>query len=261
VIDDHGGDVSFWLAWIYDKLDSAVKPWLRQQGAKDTALRRDLASVEQPAQELVQVALESQAYLAAIDPPGIPDDSTFTDATAGDRATEEGQGSARRKLRPALFALLEAVAIPAPTGDQVSEGSQLLTALVGPEALAHFRRLDATVQLIRRRGEEEWPAALYRVLKDLVPDLFDRARFRPRLSYRLYLRARLMRYCRRRGWRPAGPTFPDLATAFPSLSRRRIGQIIQQLEEAEETDWPALTDGVRGQWRAGLQLAAVEFDD
>jgi hypothetical protein len=269
VIADHGGDVPFWLAWINDELPDEIKAWFRQQAAGDAGLARDLRSVEQragpgfsarAARELVQAALEAHAYLVEADPSGEAGEPSFTDLAFGGGDRGAGQPAARRELRPALFALLEAVEVPVPPPDQeVAEAGRLLAELVGPQALEHFRGLDATVDAIRRRRAEARPPALDRLLRGLVPDLFDERRFRPRLSYRLYLRARLKRYCRRRGWHPAGPAFADLATAFEALSRDRIGRIIRQMADTDEDDWRELTGGPRQDWLPALQLAAAEF--
>jgi hypothetical protein len=269
VIADHGGEVPFWQAWINDELHADLKAWLRQQAAGDAELARDLRSVEQPAgpgfstqaaRELVQSALEAHAYLVAADPSDEAGETTFTDVAVG--AGDEGgvPSRARHRLRPALFALLEAVEVPLPLPDQeAAEGRRLLDELVGPAAIERFRSLDTTAQLVRRRAAEARPVVLYRVLRGLVPDLCDGEHFRGRLSYRLYLRARLKHYCRRRGWRPAGPTFHDLATAFEALSRQRIGDIIRGMADTDEADWRELTGGPRQEWLAGLQLAAAEF--
>ena len=269
VIADHGGDVPFWLAWINDELPEEVKAWFRQQAAGDADLARDLRSVErragpgfstQTAQETVQAALEAHAYLVEMDLSEEAGEPSFPDVAFGGSDRGAGPSGARRRLRPALFAQLEAVEVPVPLPDQeVAEAGRLLAELVGPQALQRFRGLDTTVDLIRRRSAEARPPALDRLLRGLVPDLFDERRFRPRLSYRLYLRARLKHYCRRRGWRPAGPAFQDLATAFAALSRDRIGRIIREMAETDEDDWRELTGGPRQEWLPALQLAAEEF--
>jgi hypothetical protein len=276
VIDDHGGEVQFWLAWINGELEAELQTWFRQQAAQDAVLARDLRSVEQSAggsfstqaaRELLGAALEGHGYLveAGGSEQGFTDiavtedmnDATDTDSGEpsrefSDAIDDDGGGTAepqaRRVLRPALFGLLEAVEVPVPA-DEVNEGSRLLTELVGPQAVERFRRLEATVQTIRRRAAEERPPALYRVLRGVVPELFETVRFREGLSYRLYLRARLKHYCRGRSWRPTGPRFSDLTTAFDALTRERIGLILQQLAEPVEE-----------LCREGLELATVEFD-
>jgi hypothetical protein len=277
VIEDHGGDIAFWLAWIIGELDGGVQTWFRRQAKQARELADDLGSIEQPvgrtfsvraARELIASALESYNYLVASSC-GQPDKAeefshvarhdADPSALGGSRQAPGGQPHSRCLLRPALFALLEAVEIPVPAADQVSEGSRLLTELVGWEALQHFQHLESTIGMVYRRAVEERPPALYRVLRELVPDLSNVERSRQRLSYRLYLRARLKLYCRQRGWQPAGPKYHDLNTAFAALDRRRLGEIISQIEQAPEEDWPQEVGDARRKWQQGLRLAAAEF--
>ena len=48
VIEAHGGEVTFWLAWLRGELDDDLQAWFRQQAEKDAELRQDLRSIEQP---------------------------------------------------------------------------------------------------------------------------------------------------------------------------------------------------------------------
>jgi hypothetical protein len=280
VIADHGGEAPFWLAWIHGDLAPPLQEWVREQGEHDLSLARDLRSVEQPdgqgfttrpARELLAAALEAYGYLVTAGPdPDEADDGEPLTAVAGredelsdltrpvkggERASREPT-RARELLRPALFDLLEAVEVPVPPADQVAEGNRLLTELVGPEALGHFHSLAAVARDVRRRAARGDLPALYRVLRGLAPGLFDAERYREQLSYRLYLRARLKRYCRRRGWQPAGPRYRTLSAAFAVLSRKQIGRIIARMQQAP---WPHGRAEAREQWRVGLCLAAAEF--
>jgi hypothetical protein len=152
-----------------------------------------------------------------------------------------------RRVGRSLFQLLAAVDIPLPARDEAGEATLLLRHLVGREAIAHFRELahwlDATRARLDRAGDPTFYAARDRLLLWLAPECFVTEGRRPHfeLSFRLYLRARLKDYCRRKGRHPAGQR--DLETAFRALDRQRIGDIVREaVEEAAraEHEAPAL---------------------
>jgi hypothetical protein len=167
-----------------------------------------------------------------------------------------------RRVGRSLFQLLAAVDIPLPARDEVGEATLLLRHLVGREAIAHFRELahwlDATRGRLDRAGDPTFYAARDRLLLWLAPECFVTDGRRPHfeLSFRLYLRARLKDYCRRKSWHPAGQR--DLETAFRALDRQRIGDIVREaVEEAAraEHEAPALVGVPLAQALQWLQAA------
>jgi hypothetical protein len=184
--------------------------------------------------------------------------------------------AARTKRRPAgdpevyqrvsrsLFQLLNEIEIPLPARDEAGEATRLLRHLVGREALAHFRELTCWLHAARGHldlaGDPSFYAARDRLLLWLAPECFLTDGRQPRfeLSFRLYLRARLKDYCRRKGWAPAGPRYHDLETAFRALDRQRIGDIVREaVEEAArvEDEAAALVGVPLAQALQWLQLA------
>jgi hypothetical protein len=106
-------------------------------------------------------------------------------------------------------------------------------------------------------GHPTFHPARDRLLSWLAPECFATDDSRPRfeLSFRLYLRARLRDYCRRKGWRPAAR---DLETAFRDLDRGRMGDIVREtVEEAAraEEQPPALVGMPLAQALQWLQAA------
>jgi hypothetical protein len=156
-----------------------------------------------------------------------------------------GQPEIRRRLHQSLFQLLQVVEIVLPAGREVHEAGLLLQHLAGPEAVAEFGRLGRWLQEVRRRAEAQQPAALDRLLLWMAADLFSRGAdgYLYRLSFRLYLRARLKSYCRQRGWAPAGGAYRDLDAAFAALGRERIGAVVRQAVQ----DYARDNQGEQGQ--------------
>jgi hypothetical protein len=154
-----------------------------------------------------------------------------------------GDAEVYRRVGRGLFGLLNEVEIPLPARDEAGEATRLLQHLVGREALAHFRELTCWLQTTRARmdlaSDPSFYAARDRLLLWLAPECFvtDGKQARFELSFRLYLRARLKDYCRRRNWRPAGPRYRDLETAFRALDRQRIGDVVREaVEEAARAE-------------------------
>lgn len=142
----------------------------------------------------------------------------------------------RRRVGHSLFSLLAEVEVPLPRCDEALEATVLLGHLVGLPAVDHFRRLELWLRELRGPAPGRGCAALDRVLSWLTPELFEmRANeFCFQISFRRYLCSRLKEYCKQRGWRPVGPRYRDLDSAFAQLRRERIGDIIRQaLHEAE----------------------------
>src|SRR5262249_31355649 len=149
VMRDHGGEVTFWLAWLADELHADLRAWFREQARRDPALGRDLESVDQPAARVqVRDALEATNYLAPHDPgeaaageeltglalkEGLPAGSFGPVFTARQRrpSWDEGRHELHQRVSRNLFQLLEEVEIPLPAGDEVCEATVLLHHLVG----------------------------------------------------------------------------------------------------------------------------------
>ncbi|HEY7310292.1 MAG TPA: hypothetical protein VH643_13090 [Gemmataceae bacterium] len=258
VIQAHGGEVTFWLAWLRGELDDDLQAWFRHQAEKDAELRQDLRSIEQPhgagystrsARAELRNALEAVNYLTENhggDPAARPallafeevqteTDLALTVQSSGRKDTparEANQAELRRRIRSSLFALLEEVEIHVPAADEVSEGTLLLEHLVGLPAVSKFHQLCH----LQARGVCAGAALRDRLLRAMAPDLFahDGTHFRNRLSFRLFLRSRLQHYCRRRGWLPVGPRYRDLPSAFAALSRERIGALVRGMLSAHD---------------------------
>jgi hypothetical protein len=247
---DHGGELRFFLCWILGEVDRLVQSWFRRQGRNWPDLRRDVESLDRPGARLeLRLALEVTDCLVPV--PGgtatrgalaeghgpLPEEDSLTSLAmqdSGEVATAHpppgGQPEIRRRLHQSLFQLLEVVEITLPPGQEVHEAGLLLQHLAGPEAVAEFGRMGRWLQEVRRRVEAPQPPALDRLLLWMSADLFRRRAdgYEYRLSFRLYLRARLKAYCRQRGWAPSGGTYRDLDSAFVDLGRERIGAVVQQ---------------------------------
>jgi hypothetical protein len=272
VIETQGGEVAFWMAWINGDLDAEFMNWFRDQVGGDPGLEADLRSIEQQAggrfstqtaRAIARAALEASTYLTEVTvrrAPGVPLPRPGEEMTevalrepvqvSGRQAPERHR--VRQMVKPSLFQLLEEVEIHVPDHQAQSVGRELLAELVGAERVQYFRQLNEQLQTWRAQAAVE-ATALYRVLRQLVPELFSTEGNCPRyqLSFRLFLKERLKRYCRRQGWAPAGPRFYDLMSAFDALSREGIGVVVRR---AEDQDEPVPPD-----WAEGLQLAAAEF--
>jgi hypothetical protein len=253
VVAAHGGEVAFWLAWLRGEVNAELQAWFRQQAEHDADLRNDLRSIEHPygsghstraARAELRNALEACNYLTeshGAGPSGLPStlvevgELTETDLVLGqpgsDRENpavrEANQAELRRRIRSGLFGLLEEVEIHVAPANEASEGTRLLEHLVGLPAVSKFVQLQQ-LQVCPRPSP---PLLRDRLLRAVAPELFAREGegFRYRLSFRLFLRARLQHYCRERGWLPAGPRFRDLPTAFAALGRERIGALVRGL--------------------------------
>ena len=169
-----------------------------------------------------------------------------------------------RRIGRSLFRLLAEVEIPLPARDEAGEATRLLQHLVGRDAITHFRELTSWLYETRARldlaGDPSLYPALDRLLLWLAPECFVTDGQRPRfeMSFRLYLRSRLKDYCRRKNWKPGGSRFRDLHTAFCSLDRQRIGEIVREaVEEAarSDTEAPALVGVPLAQALQWLQAA------
>jgi hypothetical protein len=264
VMREHGGELSFWLAWLSDDLDADLKAWFRRLTGPDPRLRRDLEAIDAPGgPEQLRHTLEATNYLAPRDPSApltLPPADSLTsfavkDSAAGKQrpgtaafllnlaADRSGPRELYRRVSQSLFQLLEEVEIGLPPGGgDVLEAARLLYHLVGPEPVEHFRQLHRWLQDMRRRAANPNPDTLARLFQWLTPELFatDKGEPRYQLSYRLFLRGRLKDYCRQHGWKPQGPRFHDLDSAFNHLQRERIGEIVRQAVQQlndEQPEW------------------------
>src|SRR5262245_14633953 len=214
VIEDHGGALTFWLAWIHGEVEPQVQDWVRTLAGQDSELRRDLDSVDAPAaRNSLRYALQAHDLLAEATRPSVgrrhfeggksltasvmdEDPSELTDLAGPEGRHREGEGmrpAIWALVRRALFALLDEVEIRVPAATQAREGSALLAHLAGREAVRAFRKLHSRIEKLRRVRAENHPPLLSRLLGELTPNLFvagDKG-FRYHLSYRLYLKARL----------------------------------------------------------------------
>jgi hypothetical protein len=252
VMCEHSGELTFWLAWLADELHADLRAWFREQAGHDPVLRKDLESIDQPAaREQLHNALEATNYLTPRDAgpdggaelTGLALKEGATAETVRERAPpsdarrratrDAGPRELRQCVSRSLFLLLDEVEIPLPPSDEVREATALLHHLVGLPAVDRFRQLAGWVHEVRLRAGAEPAPVLDRVLNWLTPELFqtDGPAFRHHLSFRLYLRYRLKDFCKRRGWRPAGPLYRDLDSAFARLERDRIGLIVYQAIE------------------------------
>jgi hypothetical protein len=269
-----------------DERDRLFAQWQSREGCRESLSRVLLPDEDQPPtrgelsesgrqlrraeSRLRQVLGDRRDLLRALGPGPLWDALTEEPReTAADAVL-----AARKKRRPAaetevyrrvgrsLFQLLAAVEIPLPARDEAGEATLLLRHLVGREALAHFRELarwlDETRARLDRAGDPTFYPARDRLLLWLAPECFVTDGRRPHfeLSFRLYLRARLMDYCRRKAWRPGGGR--DLESAFRALDRQRIGDIVREaVEEAAraEHEAPALAGVPLAQALQWLQAA------
>ena len=161
----------------------------------------------------------------------------------GSRKRRGADAEVYRRIGSGLFRLLAEVEITLAARDEAAEATQLLQYLVGRESLALFCELTGWLYQVRARmalaGDPTFFTARDRLLLWLTPECFvaegQRARFA--LSFRLFLRARLKDYCRRKNWQPAGPRFHDLESAFRGLDRQRIGTLVREtVEEAARSE-------------------------
>jgi hypothetical protein len=235
---DHGGELRFFLCWILGEVDRLVRNWFRRQARTWPELRRDVESLDRPEARLeLRLALEVTDCLVPDSAGPLPEEDSLTTLAmqeSGEIATPHpppaGQPEIRRRLHQSLFQLLKVVEITLPAGQEVHEAGLLLQHLAGPEAVAEFGRMARWLEEVRRRAESPQPPALDRLLLWMSADLFRRGEggYEYRLSFRLYLRARLKAYCRERGWAPSGGASRDLGAAFANLGRERIGVVVQQ---------------------------------
>jgi hypothetical protein len=262
---DHGGELRFFLCWVLGEVDRLVRNWFRRQARHWPELGRDVESLDRPDARLeLRLALEVTDCLVPVPGPLatqaadqdstdlVPEEESLTSLAmqeSGEVATAHpppaGQPEIRRRLHHSLFQLLEVVEITLPAGQEVHEAGLLLQHLAGPEAVAEFGRMGRWLQDVRRRIETPQPPALDRLLLWMSADLFRRREdgYEYRLSFRLYLRARLKDYCRQRGWAPAGGAYRDLDTAFANLSRERIGAVVRQAVQ----DYAEQNEGEQGE--------------
>lgn len=273
VMSAHGGELTFWLAWLSEEIKPEVRDWFRAQAACDPTLRQHLESVDhKPAREQLQLALEATNYLtprtdadeAGFEPmTDIALESDLSDSSAHLKQDEisavldwglaypshrrrlakgRGHRELHRRVSRSLFQLLAEVEVPLPAEEEVRDATVLLHHLAGYSVVDRFRRLDHWLNEARRRACPRADTALDRVLHWLAPELFVLRRdgYSHHLSFRLYLRGRLKDYCRKHGLKPTGPRYYDLDTAFAQLQRARIGQIIYQA--IEETADPGLVE-------------------
>jgi hypothetical protein len=169
-----------------------------------------------------------------------------------------------RRIGSGLFHLLAEVEISLSARHEAAEATQLLQYLVGRESLTQFRELTCWLYEVRARmdlaGDPTFFTARDRLLLWLAPECFVLDGQRPRfaLSFRLFLRARLKDYCRRKKWHPTGAKYHDLETAFRALDRQRIGTLVREsVEEAARADdrAPALAGVPFAQALQWLQVA------
>lgn len=200
--------------------------------------RRDLLRALGP-ERLWQLISEEHAGAATNGRAAPPPPPTTPQKVTKKKRRPAADAEVYRRVGDGLFQLLEEVEIPLPPRDEAGEATRLLQHLVGQEAIAHFRELTCWLYDARARmdlaGDPSFYVARDRLLLWLAPECFltdgRRACFEP--SFRLYLRARLKDYCRRKGLRPAGAKWRDLETAFRALDRQRIGDIVRAaVEEA-----------------------------
>src|SRR5262245_33350848 len=65
VMRSHGGELTFWLAWLSDELHAETRSWFREQARRDPVLLKDLESIDRPvAREQMRNALEVTNYPA-----------------------------------------------------------------------------------------------------------------------------------------------------------------------------------------------------
>jgi hypothetical protein len=181
------------------------------------------------------------------------------------KAVAARPGRVYRYLQQALFRLLQELELSLPAGAEAREATCLLRHLVGPDSVAHFRRLTRWLEAARARATVEDPPALDRLLGWLTPELFERASggYAQQPSFRLYLRALFRGYAEGKGWTPHGPRHADLGDAFAALTRERIGELVREAvtgsAEAVAADADAALDAEARQVLEGVQLAYREF--
>jgi DNA-directed RNA polymerase specialized sigma24 family protein len=196
----------------------------------------------------------------ALDSLALPADGTLPGAPAEDCPhPTAARVQLRERLHRSLFLLLAEIEIELPPRDEALEAGQLLHYLAGDDALTRFHGLHAWLQQVRTRAAVPRPPALDRVLRWLARDLFgkDGEVYRYRLSFCLYLRARLKDYCRQRDWQPTGRRHRNLDAACAALDRERLGEIVRRTVQAVEEEDQGVAAGVSA--NRVLDLLAAEL--
>jgi hypothetical protein len=111
-----------------------------------------------------------------------------------------------------------------------------------------FRELDRWLNQLRQRfrrsqvmGELELRPS-DQALRQLTPQLLEEhnSSWSYQLSFRLFLRSRLLEFCRTRGLRPRPPErggrFTDLDAAFDALTRERLGEVLRAAAADDDPD-------------------------
>jgi hypothetical protein len=230
----HGGELGFWRALVDDKVAPGVRESYRRV-AEELALRgedhwiKDMMSLEEGAKQDWQTFIEVWSCLGV-------HRGKYTNRFLA----KSHQSSVSTRVREGILDLLETAQVALPPGREVLIGPKLADHLTGWGALVRFGRLLDWLADVRRLHEHHvatgtWIPARLSLFEQLAPGIFaqdDRGEYRRSPSFRLFLRNRLFRVCKKRRW-PCRDS-RGLRRAFVSISRERIGEIFDRAHQDVE---------------------------
>src|SRR5262249_2950803 len=89
VMNAHGGELTFWLAWLSDELKPELCDWFREQARQDPGLRKNLESIDQQsAREQFRSALEATNCLTPRWGPRSGEEEPLTNFAVSDTGAE-----------------------------------------------------------------------------------------------------------------------------------------------------------------------------
>jgi hypothetical protein len=223
-----GGEFQFWSLVVTGRMAPSILEKYRQT-AQELAHRgqerrvRDLTSLEEDgARRDFVTALEVGSCLA---------DSRQGRITRC--VADKDRKTVYELVHAGILDFLDAAGVVLPPGREAHIGRRLVDHLTGPAALDRFRRLLDWLAQLRRRHESqvasgEWVPARHALIGRLVSHAFardDSGAYRYCLSFRLFLRYRLFRICKKQHW-PCRAS-RGLRRSFMMIDREDIGTIFK----------------------------------
>jgi hypothetical protein len=232
-----GGEPRFWIAWMQGEVRDPVKDWFREQ-AVPLGLEHDLPRLDAPEATCeLPLAMETATLLLE----GDLVETGLTLMALGDKPDQ-----VRRHFRSGMHALLKTVGVRLPYGDEQAQARRLLERLAGEESVHHFRDLGAWLTTFRDRLDDpDGIPILEYALCWLAPELAARREdgsFSHHLSFRLHLRARLLKHCIDEGWvKESG----ELCLAFARLDSERMAEVLASAAVELKEFWTRLDAPLR----------------
>jgi hypothetical protein len=260
-----GGEEGFWTHWALGLLDPVIKEWFRSR-AGALGLEEEVATADERERRRQRegkalasddgarekrLALEAANLLVETGPPGDTPSNVVTSSDQQQRA------ELRQRFAEAVFGLLEhdLEIVDRSKESDALLGTQILHRVLRELAPAgsgqpedasgpSFVELDTWLARFRASWERGDRSPVAEALRRLLPDLIARrpdGGWRYQLSFRLFFRERLLAFCREKGWRPRareqGGRFADLREAFNALTRKRIGDVLEEAVPADVWMW------------------------